>query len=245
MTNAIAAKKVRPPKDGAQGQTQVENNKDVLQIAAKLGVSQERQLADLATDGIATNAMTARVFLGPAQPDLSITDMVASIKDHGQRVNANDLAAAEQMLTAQSIALNAIFAEMARRSALNLGEYLDASERYMRLALKAQGQCRATVETLAAIKNPPVVFARQANIAHGPQQVNNGVAPGRTHGAQAHAHEQTGTTSNELLEIEDGKRLDAGAQRAAGLANPRLATMGTVNRAKVGRRALQSSAKQL
>ena len=43
----------------------------------------------------------------------------------------------------------------------------------MRLALKAQGQCRATLETLATIKNPPVVFARQANIAQGPQQVNN------------------------------------------------------------------------
>ena len=42
----------------------------------------------------------------------------------------------------------------------------------MRLSLKAQGQCRATLETLAVIKNPPV-FAHQANIAHGPQQVNN------------------------------------------------------------------------
>lgn len=48
---------------------------------------------------------------------------------------------------------------------------VDQIDRFTRLALKAQGQCRATVETLAAIKNPPVVFARQANIAHGPQQV--------------------------------------------------------------------------
>jgi len=41
--------------------------------------------------------------------------------------------------------------------------------------LKAQSQCRATLEALAAIKNPPIVYARQANIAAGPQQVNNGV----------------------------------------------------------------------
>jgi hypothetical protein len=48
----------------------------------------------------------------------------------------------------------------------------------MRLALRAQGQCRATLETLAAIKNPPVVFARQANINNGgQQQVNNAPAP--------------------------------------------------------------------
>ena len=218
---------------------------DVLRVRARAGVSQERQLADLGTDGIVSNAMTARAFLAPSQPNLSISEFVESVKAHGERVNGNDLAAAEQMLVAQAIALNSVFAEMARRSALNMGDYLDATDRYMRLALKAQSQCRATLETLAAIKNPPVVFARQANIAHGPQQVNNGVGPGRTQGAPTHAHEQTKITSNELLGIEDGKRLDAGAQGAAGLANPRLAAVGTVNGAKVGRGTRQSGAEQL
>ncbi|PVY89359.1 hypothetical protein C8C95_0159 [Acidovorax sp. 99] len=221
------------------------SGKDVLQVAGRAGISQERQLADLGADGIVSNAMTARAFLNPSQPNLSITELVASVKAHGEKVNGNDLAAAEQMLVAQAIALNSIFAEMARRSALNMGDYLDATDRYMRLALKAQGQCRATLETLAAIKNPPVVFARQANIAHGPQQVNNGVAPERAKGAPAHAHEQTVIRSNELLEMEDGKRLDAGAQGTAGLANPRLAAVGTVNRATVGRWTRQSRAKQL
>lgn len=223
------------------------SDRNILRLPAREGVSNERELADLATDGVATNAMTARLFLAYSQPDLSITEMVQSLKDHGQRVNGNDLAAAERMLTAQAIALDTIFSEMARRSAMNLGQYLDASERYMRLALKAQGQCRATVEALAAIKNPPVVFAKQANIANGPQQVNNGVAPGRPQcaSAPAHAHEQSGIKSNELLGIENGKRLDAGAQGAAGLANPRLAAVGTVYRAKVGRGTRQSSAKQL
>ena len=216
-----------------------------LRVSARPGVSQERQLADLGVDGIVSNAMTARAFLNPSQPNLSITELVASVKAHGEKVNGNDLAAAEQMLVAQAIALNSIFAEMARRSALNMGDYLDATDRYMRLALKAQGQCRATLETLAAIKNPPVVFARQANIAHGPQQVNNGVAPERTHRTPPHAHEQTEIKSNELLEMVDGKRLDAGAQGAAGLANPRLAAVVTVNRAKVGRGARQGSPKQL
>ena len=150
----------------------------MLPVTQRRGVSEQRQLADLATDGIASNAVTVRTFLGTSQPGLSITDMVNSLKDHGARINSNDLAAAEQTLMAQSVALNAIFAEMARRAAMNMGEYLDATERYMRLALKAQGQCRATVETLANIKNPPVVFAKQANISNGPQQVNNGVMSG-------------------------------------------------------------------
>jgi hypothetical protein len=45
------------------------------------------------------------------------------------------------------------------------------------MALKAQNQCRMSLETLATIKKPPVVFARQANINNGgQQQVNNGAA---------------------------------------------------------------------
>ena len=74
----------------------------------------------------------------------------------------------------RGVALNAMFAELARRAALNMGQHLDVTDRYLRLALKAQSQSRATIETLAAIKNPPTVFARQMNVAHGPQQVNNG-----------------------------------------------------------------------
>ena len=46
-------------------------------------------------------------------------------------------------------------------------------ETNLRLALKAQAQCARTVEVLAAMKNPPIVFAKQANIAHGHQQINN------------------------------------------------------------------------
>ena len=52
-------------------------------------------------------------------------------------------------------------------------EDLGTCERYLRLALKAQPQYRATLETLANIKNPQTVLTQQANIAHGPQQVNN------------------------------------------------------------------------
>lgn len=220
------------------------SDKNILRLPARAGVSNERQLADLATDGIATNAMTAQLFLAHSQPDLSITEMVQSLKDHGQRVNGNDLAAAERMLTAQAIALDAIFSEMARRSAMNLGQHLDASERYMRLALKAQGQCRATVEALAAIKNPPVVFAKQANIAHGPQQVNNGVVQVQQEHDCRPAHEKQQRAANELLGMDDGERLDSRAQGPASLANPRMATMEAIHRPKVSRGTRKGSAKQ-
>jgi hypothetical protein len=117
-------------------------------------------------------------------------------------VNRGDLAAAETILVGQAAALNALFAELARRAGLNMGEHLGAAETYMRLALKAQGQCRATFETLAAIKNPPVVYARQANINNGGQQqvnnaVSNEVAGEMRPSAQARAGE-TASQPNEL-----------------------------------------------
>jgi hypothetical protein len=86
-----------------------------------------------------------------------------------------------------------------------MGEYMNATETYLRLALKAQGQCRATLETLAVIKNPqPVAFVRQANIAHGPQQVNNGpFQPEEPSRAR-----KTGIKPNKLLEEQNGERLE-------------------------------------
>ena len=79
-------------------------------------------------------------------------------------------------------------------------EYVDHLDRYMRLALKAQGQCRATLETLATIKNPPVVFARQANIAQGPQQVNNVVSVSRD--AQPTRAAKRTTRTNRTIDVD-------------------------------------------
>ena len=68
---------------------------------------------------------------------------------------------------------------MARRAAVSVGDYINATEVYLRLALEAQTQCRATIQTLFEIKNPqPVAFVRQENIANRPQQVNNGGTSG-------------------------------------------------------------------
>lgn len=148
-----------------------------LEILGRPGVSEDRLIADLVADGEATNASTALRFVTADHGDLSLTDMVAALRTHGEAVNRGDLQAAERMLNAQAVALNAIFGELARRAALNMGTHLPATETYLRLALKAQSQSRATIETLAAIKCPPVVFARQANINNGgQQQVNNGAS---------------------------------------------------------------------
>jgi len=129
----------------------------------------------------------------------------------------------EALLISEAIALNAMFANLVLRAQMNMGEYLDAGDRYMRLALKAQSQCRATLETLATIKNPPTVFAKQANIAHGPQQVNNGIPLARAGNSKSEP--------NKLLEAY-GERLDARTSDSAGASDQNLAPVGTVHRSE-------------
>lgn len=146
-------------------------------------------------------------------------------------VNGGDLKRAEGMLIAQAHTLDEIFNSLARRACRNMREYLDAAERYMRLALKAQSQCRATLETLAAVKNPPVLFAKQANIAAGPQQVNNGVPAGDVSRAR-----EIENPSNQLLEAKHGERLDFGTQGAAGTFDKPMEAVGAVNRTEDGGR---------
>jgi hypothetical protein len=97
------------------------------------------------------------------------------------------------------------------------------------IALRAQSQCRATWETLATIKNPPMMgYVKQANIAHGPQQVNNATAPG----SQASRARENPNLQNKLLEEKDGERLDTGATGTAGKADPAMATVGAIDRTK-------------
>jgi len=139
----------------------------------------DKLAAQCAVDGIVSNARSLVSFGSPTFGKLSLTECAGVLKETAKGLNDGDLSAAVTMLSCQAVTLNAMFGELARRAGLNMGENLGATETYMRLALKAQSQCRATLETLAAIKTPPVVFARQANINNGgQQQVNNSpVAP--------------------------------------------------------------------
>lgn len=148
-------------------------------------------IAELSQSPLVANACTVMTFSKGTFGESGISESVAAMKEKADKVKAGNSDEMESLLVAQATALDAIFNELARRSALNMGEYLDASERYMRLALKAQAQSRATVEALAEVKSPrAVAFVKQANIANGPQQVNNCAQPTRT--------EETAFQSNKL-----------------------------------------------
>lgn len=149
--------------------------------------------AELALRPSVHGAAVAHEYMRAPSRELDLGALVDSLELGIHELWAGDMKHADAMLYGQAHALQAMFTTLALRA--NSQECIKHSETYLRLALKAQSQCRATLETLATIKAGPVVIARQANIAHGPQQVNNGVAENN-----ARAGELTDPTS-ELLEI--------------------------------------------
>ncbi|WP_343626059.1 hypothetical protein [Roseateles puraquae] len=163
--------------------------------------------------------------LGIGEDDVAA--LMDRLTDDMKDLWAGDMKRAEAMLFGQAHALQAIFMNLARRATAQ--EYMKNWEAYMRMAMKAQSQCRMTLETLATIKNPPVVFARQANINNGgQQQVNNGAAPALEQ-APAHAANPKAAPT-ELLEQQHGEWLDTGATSAAGGTDPLMAPVGEVHR---------------
>ena len=161
--------------------------------------------------------------------ELDFQELVQTLSDGIKALASGDVSRVEAMLFAQAHALQALFMALALRARNQ--EHLKPMEAFLRMALKAQSQCRMTLETLAMTKNPPIVLAsRQTNIAHGPQQVNNSPLPAPL-GPRKRAKRR-----NELMEASDGERLDAAAATMAIEANSELATVGEVDRAAHRRR---------
>lgn len=197
--------------------------------------TRERLLSKIAVDGTFANALTIQIFAhGHMGEHGSVQQTADSLGDKITASKQGSTAVADELLISQAVTLNTVFTELLRRAALNVSAYPEAMERYMRLAFKAQSQSRATLESLAKIKNPPsVAFVRQANIANGPQQVNNGVAASAAGEATTPARtEESGSAPIELLENNNGEWMVPGTTGAASSGDPEMAPVGTVNRAK-------------
>jgi hypothetical protein len=68
--------------------------------------------------------------------------------------------------------------------------------------MKTQSQCRATLETLALLKNPPV-FAKQANISTGAQQVDDNMGQ-----AQVEPVPRAGLSESAPNKLLEGRLVD-------------------------------------
>jgi hypothetical protein len=145
-----------------------------------------------AADDVERSGSVAQAFLDPAasaaallsettgikDAELSAQELARELRRQCALIRAGDTSRLDDFLLAQAHSLDVMFCALTARATHNMGEHLHAAEVYLKLALRAQSQARATVETLAMIRNPQptTVIARQANVSHGPQQVNNGSA---------------------------------------------------------------------
>lgn len=187
--------------------------------------------------GVAAVAWTSHVLRSDQQDLTSVVDELAA---QAANVGGGNLGRPEAVLVAQMHVLDAMFNNLAisakRAKASQDGGR--AFELLFRLAMKAQSQCRATVETLADIKNPrPVAFVRQANLAAGHMQVNNG---------DTSRAREIQRSPNELLEGErHAERLDGPKAGEAGASHTALASVVPIDRAKVPRGQSEGESEQL
>jgi len=189
-------------------------------------------LALLGQKGQTEAEVRAAATIGPAvQAAYTVTKiekggdlnaLVGALETQSKRASSGDTGRMEEILITQAHTLDLIFNNLTRRAVANMQEgYVPVAETYLRLALKAQSQARASIESLAEIKNPPVVYARQANFANGPQQVNNGAESSRAR--------ENKIAPSRLSGHEHELPPDSRASALASRVDPTLETVGAIN----------------
>lgn len=152
-----------------------------------------------------------------------LDDIAKELRRQCQLVNDGDLSRPEDLMTAQAHVLDAAFTSLLNRGLTNQNPV--HAEAFLKLAFRAQSQCRSAVQTLAELKMPrQVAFIRQANVAD-QQVVMNGSSrpdPACTRAEKTGAHQP-----DELMEIEHGERLDTRATGTAVGADSAMATVGS------------------
>jgi hypothetical protein len=138
-------------------------NEVTLPAESASGRTEEEKRANIALAPEFKAAVTAQAYA----PLIGETDLAALLKRLGEmstgsvKDNARDI---EYMLTSQAIALDSIFNRLAIQAHASIGKHPKVVDTYLRLALKAQSQCRATAETLANLKSPRQHIS-QTNVA--------------------------------------------------------------------------------
>ena len=196
------------------------------------------QKARLAVSPSLNGATVIQAYQGNMMgKDVELGGLIDQLRDTFTEVKGGDMHTLEAMLISQATALQTIFTSLARRACTQ--DRLPQYQTFLGLALKAQAQSRATISALVDLKYPrQATFVKQANIANGPQQVNNGGVPGELQEQYAQARTHAGQSEpeqNKLLEADHGqpgKRMDTRAAQTAERSHQAVETVATVNRAK-------------
>ena len=128
-----------------------------------------REIAQQAVDPCVTSSAVVAAF-GGGMIGGAIDSQAAYEAVRAQVLDARDggFAAADATLVGQAIALNLIFATMARRGQAAMRRPGAGGERSLRLAMRAQAQCRATLHALHGLADRP---CRAADVEAQPYSV--------------------------------------------------------------------------
>jgi len=189
--------------------------KQKLQVELRHGEAPSQALARTVTSPECLSASVLKICQNIDRTE--INGLITELKQQTAAVHGDDLSRAESMLMAQAHTLDGLFARLTS-NALTSSD-MDRLERYMKLALKAQNQARATLQTLGELKAPKqIAFVKQANIGN-QVQVNNEHSPMRSRARK------NKTPPNELLEVQHGERLDTRATGSASGLDSAMATL--------------------
>lgn len=138
--------------------------------------------------GFVTAQAAEQITAGlPADQKPTLVEYALGLKERADKASGGDRAQSSALLMAQALSLDAIFTECARIALVNVS-HGDAMERYMRLALKAQANSRATLEALAKLHQPREQTVRHVHVNEGGQAV---IADQFHHHAGGRKNEQT------------------------------------------------------
>lgn len=152
-----------------------EGGSDAVQATMRTGETKGQAVARSVLSPDVRHGVVNAQILQSQMAKVKVSPGVGDYADALGEIAANaaggDLAFASRLLAAQAVTLDNIFAEMARRMALNMGEYMGATETYGRIAMKAQAGSRAAIETLAKLHQPREQTVRHVHVNEGGQAV--------------------------------------------------------------------------
>ena len=103
---------------------------------------------------------------------IDVAEIFTQLKAQAEAIQAGDLSLFDAMLVNQAVALQSLFADLAVKASAGT-KSPELFEMQLKLAMRAQNQCRATIQTLLESRNQTVFIKDQVNVSNGSQQVNN------------------------------------------------------------------------
>jgi hypothetical protein len=148
------------------------DKKQILTLKLEKNQTKEQALAEFQSKSEFLSTAVIESFNVGLGDDFDFQSNMRVLGKTIREIQSGDLSKIEEMYISQAVALEAMFASLARRAKVQ--DKLLQYDTHMRLALKAQNQSRATLQALVQLKQPSnTQFIKQANIAQGHQQVNN------------------------------------------------------------------------